>query len=223
MAGPEDSVHVFCCRPRRVQGQHANRGLAHCQCPAFAAAGPVMMSGAAASVLRRRLASRFGYTRNVSWSHRLTGLALAFALSGSPAVLAACMALCQDGPVTTAGHAGHGARATEVMLEVAPQTHNHDHGAATAPATAEPASRLPAAPQASDVRLVAMCTDCCPDGEFGSVAGLSAERRDVDAASVAATERATSFDFSRAVQASSPSSPPSPPTSPARSPLALRI
>lgn len=187
-----------------------------------------MMGGAAASGLRRRLpASPLSYTRKVSsWSHRFTCLALALALSGSPAVLAACMALCVDNPVTTAaqtGHADHGARATEVVPEAAPRAQHHNHGVEAAPAVAETAAHLPSAPQPSHVRLMATCTDCCPDGEFASAPGLRAELRDVDAASVAATERAASFDLSRAVQAASPSSPPIPPTSPARAPLALRI
>jgi hypothetical protein len=186
-----------------------------------------MRGGAAASGPRRWPASRFGYTQSVrSWSHQLTCLALAFALSGSPAVLAACMALCADSPVTMAvqtRHAGHGARATEVVPEAAPRAHHHNHGVVAAPAVAETAAHLPAAPQPSHVRLMATCTDCCPDGEFASAPGLRSERRDVDAASVAATERATSFDLSRGVRAALPSSPPIPPTSPARSPLALRI
>jgi len=185
-----------------------------------------MMGGAAASGLRRRPpASLLGYTRNVpTWSHRLTCLALAFALSGSPAVLAACMALCVDSPIvmTKAGHLGHGALAPEVVPETASHVH-HDHGAAAAPTTEEPATHLAVAPQASDARLMATCSDCCLDGGSMPAAGLRAERRDGDAASEAAIARLAPFDLSRAVQAASPPGPPRPPSSPARTPLALRI
>ncbi len=45
----------------------------------------------------------WAYTRGVaSFAHRLTSVAMAFALSGSPAVLAACMALCLDSPMAAA-------------------------------------------------------------------------------------------------------------------------
>jgi hypothetical protein len=156
----------------------------------------------------------------------MTSVALALALSGSPAALAACMVWCEDGLATMAvqtTHEGHGARATEVVPEVAPQAHHHNHDVVAAHATAEPASQLPAAPQASDARLMATCTDCCPVAEFASAVGVRAERRDVDAASVAATARVASFDLSLAVQSASPPSPPIPATSSARAPLALRI
>lgn len=224
MAGPKDSVHVFYFRPGRARGQGADLGLGHWQRPAFAAAGPVMMGGTSASGLRRRLpAAPLGYTRNVpTWSHRLTCLALGLALSGSPAVLAACMALCVDSPMTTAGHLGHGALESEVVPEAASHVH-HDHGAAAAPTTEEPATHLAVAPQASDARLMATCSDCCLDGGSMPAAGLRAERRDGDAASEAATARLAPFDLSGAVQAASPPGPPIPPSAPARTPLALRI
>src|SRR5690606_2052481 len=94
----------------RECGDDTELGLGHWQRPASAAAGPVRMREAASIALMRWPASPFGYTRNVlSWSHGLTCVALAFALSGSPAMLAACMALCVDSPVmTTAGRSGHG-------------------------------------------------------------------------------------------------------------------
>ena len=184
-----------------------------------------MMGGASARGPMRWLpAAPLGYTRNVpTWSHRLTCLALAFALSGSPAVLAACMALCVDSPVkTTAGHSGHGAPAPERVPEATSHAH-HDHGAAAAPTTEEPATHVAVAPQTSDARLMAICIDCCFDGGSMPAAGLRAERRDVNAAPLAAIARPTSFDLSHAAQAASPPDPPIPPSSAARMPIALRI
>jgi hypothetical protein len=187
---------------------------------------PVSTSSRDVRGRRRPPASLLGYTRNVpTWSQRLTCLALAFALSGSPAVLAACMALCVDSPIimTTAGP------------EAALHAHHHEHGAAAAPTTEDPAANhvghgalapevvLAAVPQASDARLTATCSDCCLDGGVVPAAGLRVERRDGDAASEAATARLAPFDLSRAVQAASPPRPPMPPISPVRTPLALRI
>jgi hypothetical protein len=181
-----------------------------------------MMGGAAASGLRRRPASPFGYTAKMSWSHGLTSIALAFALSGSPAMLAACMAFCVDSPATMAGHLGHGARAPEVVPEAASHAH-HNHGAALAPPTEEPATRLALAPQASDARLMATCIDCCLDRGSVPAAGLRAERRDVNVTPLAASARLTSFDLAHAAQAASPPGSPIPPSSPVRTPIALRI
>jgi hypothetical protein len=158
----------------------------------------------------------------LSWSHGLAAVALAFALSGSPAMLAACMALCVDGPMmTTAGHSGHGALAPEVVPEATSHAH-HDHGAAATPTTERPATHLAVAPQTPDARLMATCSDCCFDGGSMPAAGLRAERRDVNSAPLAATARLTSVDLSHAAQASPPG-PPIPPSSPARMPIALRI
>ena len=63
---------------------------------------------------RGRLAT-WAYTRNVAFlPKRLTSLAIVIALSGSPAVLSACMAICLQGEATAGSHtetqsAGHAA------------------------------------------------------------------------------------------------------------------
>lgn len=166
-----------------------------------------------------RRASPLGYTRNVPfWSHRLACVALAFALSGSHAGLAACMTFCVDSPVTTAGHAGHGGYAGEAVPEAASHAHGHNHDAAGAPTTTE-AGHLPSAPRASHARVVATCGDCCLAGRSVLVVGLRAERRDADVGGVAPSGRIPPVDLSAAVQVSLPI----PPTPPAKTLLALRI
>jgi hypothetical protein len=85
---------------------------------------------------------------------------LAFALSGSPAALAACMALCVQSPATTPAPA--------------PEAAAHAHHGSTAPGpSADPVTTSPESDSSPDARLAAGCRTCCPDdqGVF-SAAGL---------------------------------------------------
>lgn len=170
------------------------------------------------------------YTRGVtSFAHRLSCFAMAFALSGSPAVLAACMALCLDSPMaaasategTKADHKGHGA----VAEPAAVSAHTH-HGTATStqPAATQPIATLASAsPLAfSAARKVGSCDSCCVAGPVAFAAGPGVERADGKAFAMAPAVSVASFHLSAATHATAPPSPP-PPPSPTRAPLALRI
>lgn len=167
----------------------------------------------------------WAYTRGVgSFAHRLTSVLMAFALSGSPAVLSACMALCLDSPVaantTDATQAGHGDHAT-VAEPAAPSPHAH-HGTAASPqptaTVANPSSLAP-----PDARLVGTCDNCCVAGPVAFAAGPGVERTDGKAFAMAPTVAVALFQMSVATPAPAPLRPPVPPPSPTRAPLALRI
>jgi hypothetical protein len=149
---------------------------------------------------------------------------MAFALSGPPAVLAACMALCLDSPMagasatggTPAGHSGHGA----MNEPTAASPHAH-HGTAASTLTASVANESPLAPL--DARLVGSCDSCCVDGPLAIAAGPGVERADGRVFAMAPAVSVASFRLSAATHAAAPPSPPVPPPSPTRAPLALRI
>lgn len=165
------------------------------------------------------------YTRGVaSFAHRLTCLAMAFALSGSPAVLSACMALCLDSPVaasamggTQPGHNGHGG-----MTEPAAESPHVHHGTA---APTQPTATVPTASPLvpSDARLVGSCDNCCVAGPIAFAAGPGVDRTDGKAFATAPAVSVVSFHMNAATHAATPPSPPVPPPSPTRAPLALRI
>ncbi len=174
---------------------------------------------------RGRLAT-WAYTRNVaSLAKRLTSLAIVIALSGSPAVLSACMALClQD--MATASHtdsqlAGHAAHVAAAPAGASAHAHHgspvSNESTATGPATGSSHA-------SSEGRLGAPCTNCCPEGQAMMVAGLGVER--IDAKSFSATtmaSRMASFFVTLPGLGASPPSPPVPPPSPTRALLVLRI
>ena len=80
------------------------------------------------------------YTRSVaSLPKRMTGLALVVALSGSPAVLSACMAVCLQGVATAASHTdtqstGHAAHVTATVPAGASAHAHHASPVSNAPA-----------------------------------------------------------------------------------------
>ena len=175
---------------------------------------------------RGRLAT-WAYTRNVaSLPKRLTSLAIVIALSGSPAVLSACMALCLPGVVTaasdtdspSAGHAAH--------LAVSPASasaHAH-HGSPVSNESATTAPTTASSHGSSEARLSATCTNCCPEGQAILVAGPGVERSDAKffSASSTVSQMASVLPTLRGLGASPPS-PPVPPPSPTRAHVVLRI
>lgn len=174
----------------------------------------------------RQSGPSWAYTRGVgSFAHRMTSFVMAFALSGSPAVLTACMPLCLDSPMaaasamdgTQADHEGHGA----VAEPAAASPHAHHGTAASAQATASLASASPLAQ--SDARLVGSCDSCCVAGPVAFAAGPSVERAAGKAFATARVAAVTLFQESVATHAAAPPRPPVPPPSPTRAPLALRI
>lgn len=167
----------------------------------------------------------WAYTPGVgSFALRLTSVVMAFALSGSPAVLAACMALCLDSPMAAASatdgppadHQGHGA----VAEPAAASPHAHHGTAASTQSTASLASASPLA--LSDARLVGSCDSCCVGGPVAFAAGPGVERTDGKAFATAPAV-SVAFHVMAATHAAAPPSPPFPPPSPTRAPLALRI
>ena len=174
---------------------------------------------------RGRLAS-WAYTLNVaSLPQRLTSLAIVTALSGSPAALSACMALCLQGVATATSHtdsksAGHGAHVAAVA-QAGVSAHAH-HGS---PVSNESATGTAAASSHSwsEARVSASCTNCCPEGQAMMVAGPGVERIDVKSFSATPiASRMTSFLVTLPGLGASPPGPPGPPP-PNRAPLALRI
>lgn len=157
-----------------------------------------------------------------AWVLRLTCVSLTLALSGSPAVLAVCISLCQEratvDPVQS-GHASHEAHAPPAAA--APASHAH-HGAA-----AEHASHVqvtPGQPElAPDARVKAPCSNCCLDAQFASATGARPERSDAQLIVAAPTAYAVSLLPPLQAHSAAPSGPPIPPPSPARAPLSLRI
>jgi hypothetical protein len=174
---------------------------------------------------RSRLAT-CGYTRSVVPSKRLTSLAIAIALSGAPAVLSACMALCLPGvgkaPSDTdsqsAGHAVH--------LAVSPASssaHAH-HGSPASNESSATAPTSTSSPGSPEARLGATCTNCCPDGQGVLVSGPGVERADPKSFSATPTvSQVGSFLLTPLGPGASPPSPPVPPPSPTRAPVVLRI
>lgn len=169
----------------------------------------------------------WGYARNAaSLPKRLTSLAIVIALSGSPAVLSVCMALCQPGVATAASHEGsppegHSVHASAPATAVA-SVYDH-HGSSGSNAPAAKATNSASSHEWSDARLTATCRHCCSDA-VAFVAGPGAER--IDARGFATTPMiplVASFLVTTSVPGASPPSPPVPPPSPNRAPLALRI
>jgi hypothetical protein len=171
----------------------------------------------------RTLGSRCAYTRDVlSFAHRLTCFAIAMALSGSPVVLAACMALCLDSPVVTAS-ASDGTQAGQkchvaVAEPAAVSPHAH-HGTAS---STEPTVSLVSGslPNPSAARVADICDSCCV-GAFAAGPGL--QRVDGRVFAPAMTVSVESFYGTAGTHAAAAPSPPIRPPSPARAPVALRI
>lgn len=173
----------------------------------------------------RQLGPSWAYTQGVgSFAHRLTSFVMAFALSGSPAALSACMALCLDSPVaasavgdTQPAHNGH-----RGMTEPAAESPHVHHGTA---APTQPTATVPTASPLlpSDARLVGSCDNCCVAGPIAFAAGPGVERTDGKAFATAPPVSVVSFHMNAATHAATPPSPPVPPPSPTRAPLALRI
>ena len=179
------------------------------------------------TAIRGRLAT-WAYTRNVaSLPKRLTSLAIVIALSGSPAVLSACISLCLQGVATAASHtdsqsAGHAAHSSAAIPAGASAHAHHGSPVSNESAVAGPATA--SSQDSSEAHLSATCTNCCPEGQAMVLAAPGAER--IDAKSFSATpiaSRMASFLVTLPGLGASPPSPPVPPPSPTRALLVLRI
>jgi hypothetical protein len=165
----------------------------------------------------------WAYTRNVlSWPKRLTSVAMVVALSGSPAVLSSCMALCfEAAPIAAMAHkhdAPAGQTAPAPTAAVMPAGHAH-HGAATTPAAADTRSSAPAS---STAHLGTTCNSCCPDG-VAVLAGPGAERTNSHACGAAPMVPVARFLVTPSVFGAVPPGPPVSPPAPFKAPLVLRV
>lgn len=156
---------------------------------------------------------------------------MAFALSGSPAMAAACMARCLGTPESASATSGpqHG------TYDRAEARHE-GHGAATRPDTVSShahhgptASVQPAASQAVSAQtsphahLVERCDSCCVEGPAGFAAGPGVEQPAARPCTVAPTAAVAVFRLRAIAHVLVPPRPPVPPLPPTRAPLALRI
>lgn len=105
--------------------------------------------------------------------------ATVLALSGSQAVLSACLALCFASTPAAAGTHHQSAEAESVNV-VAAAEHDGHHASPAAPESSEAAALL--ANHGSAPILKALCGSCCPDSDVTRVAGPRAERADADRA-----------------------------------------
>lgn len=107
--------------------------------------------------------ARWAYTPHVaSWSKRLTSFAMVIALSGSSALLSACMALCLDTAMAATAHEHRAPEggAAPASPSAAMSGHSH-HGSPTTPSPDDGAERASALSVAS---VHANCDSCCLDG-----------------------------------------------------------
>jgi len=172
---------------------------------------------------------RWAYTQEVtSGAKQLTSLALVLALSGSQAVLTACMALClsaappaetphdQSAPV---GHAAHASASTPAV--------SSGHGHHAVPATLEShasGDERSSSPEASAARLTPACDSCCLDGQVALAAPADVERVHAPVpGSAPLALPVASFLLTTASFGALPPGPPVPLPSPVTAPLPLRI
>jgi len=163
-----------------------------------------------------------------SWAKPLTSLALVLALSGSQAVLTACMALCLSGVPAVAASlvdSAAGERAAHASAPAPAASSGHAHHAA--PAThdaAASANERSSSPEASAARLNPTCDRCCLDGQVALVTGAGVERGHAPLLGSARLDSpVASFLLTTASFGARPPVPPVPPPSPVTAPLPLRI
>ena len=171
------------------------------------------------------------YTRTVSSrAQRLIGFAMVLSLSGSSALLSACMVWCIASPVAVHAAAqeatGLGGKAgVHRYRSLTDHSHSSEHahhGAATASSTNSPQlsdSQVPS----PDARLVGGCDGCCSAASMPLLVGPEVERIDgkttLLASTVALARGDGRFELSRLpLNSHFESWPP-----PARAPLPLRI
>ena len=135
-------------------------------------------------------------------------VATVLALSGSQAVLSACLALCFASTPAAAG-THHGSAEAESVNVVATAEHHGHHTSPAAPESAEAVA--PLANNGSAPILKALCGSCCPDGDVTRVAGPRAERADTIALALAPTTLSWQLPVSVGRTAPSLGPPVSPP------------
>lgn len=124
-----------------------------------------------------------------AWPQRLASFAVVFALSGSPAALSACMAVClQHAPTTAmADEQGAPVRQTAPASSAARASCHSAHSSPAAHAAPASADARASAHKLSAVRLGVADRDCCSHGvAVADVTGPRVERADAHAYGAAA-------------------------------------
>jgi hypothetical protein len=139
-------------------------------------------------------------------------VATVLALSGSQAVLSACLALC-FGSTPAAAVTHHGSAEAESVIVAAAAEHHGHHASPAAPESTEAVA--PLADHGSAPTLKALCGSCCPDSDVTLVAGPRAERADASALAIAPTTLSWQLPASigRTAPSLGPAVSPSPPIS----------
>jgi len=153
------------------------------------------------------------------WAKPLTIIATTLALSGSPAVLSVCLALClHDMPAPMAPHHAEGQAAPAAAAP------HHGHHASTDLPTAPAIDAAPAARDEAATRLTARGGNCCSDAQLAFMAGPRVERTDVVSLAVASAAAPPSWlQPLIAGHVGLSAGPPVSPPPPFSAPLPLRI
>jgi hypothetical protein len=152
-------------------------------------------------------------------ARQVTIVATVLALSGSQAVLSACLAMCfESTPAAAVRH--HGSTEAESVVAAPAAEHHGHHISPAAPEVTEAAG--PLADHGSALRLKALRGDCCPDSDVTLVAGPRAARADAVALAIAPTT--LSWQLPASVGRTAPSlGPPVSPQPPVGALTPLRI
>ena len=175
---------------------------------------------------RGRSSSVHAYTQDLMlWLRQAASLVAVFALSGSPAVLSACMAAClQAGPVAlpieqgaSAAHAPRPAASSPAPDVASEHAHHSSSG------SHQSSGDRQASPDSST--LSAVCGNCCGDGQTTVIDAVGVERTGAQRLAGASVPAPVPSYLTAIVarRASPPRTPPISPPSPARSSLVLRI
>lgn len=167
------------------------------------------------------------YTPDVaSWPRRLTSLATVIALSGCPAMLSTCMALClPTAPMTAMAHKQDTpvGQAAPASTAAGVSGHSH-HGAPAAHAAPASADARASAHALSDARLGATGHACCPDGvAVVAVAGPRVARTDAHVWCEAMGVPVSRYLLTTSVRDVTSHGPPASPSAPPWAPRVLRI
>lgn len=167
-----------------------------------------------------------GYTRSMSSrTKQLASVVTVVVLSGAPAMLSACAALCLPGIVhAAAGQEDQALSAVEAVDHVAASSHAH-HAASVAPAkdhaTADHRSALGMA--VADSKIAGTDHACCPDARAIGLRSVASPRVDTAAPLVSTVASVPLLQARRSVPVAHAADTTGARRSPARTALVLRI
>jgi hypothetical protein len=157
----------------------------------------------------------------MAWARRLTVLASVVALSGSPSVLSACLAVCLQDMTPMASRVIRDQNHAATADHEAATQHQHHHGNAEAIASDSDQRTRPAE---SFPHLTALCGSCCDGVALAFMTGPRAERTDVVGLGMGSTAVLVAWLApATSARTSSFSDPPVTPLPPISAPIPLRI